>query len=37
MLMHEKNHFAVVNFTGNMSPEFIAQIKDIFICFKHII
>ena len=27
MLMHEKNHFAVVNFTGNMSPEFIAQIK----------
>ena len=27
MLMHEKNHFAVVNFTGNMSQEFIAQIK----------
>ena len=27
MLMHEKNHFAVINFTGNMSPEFIAQIK----------
>ena len=27
MLMHEKNHFAVVNFTGTMSPEFIAQIK----------
>lgn len=30
MLMHEKNHFAVVNFTGNMSPEFIAQNKKTF-------
>ena len=27
MMMHEKYHFAVVNFTGNMSPVFIAQIK----------
>mgnify|MGYP000803877621 FL=1 len=27
MLMHEKNHFAVVNFTGNMSPEFIAPVS----------
>lgn len=26
MLMHEKNHFAVINFTGNMSPEFISKL-----------
>ena len=26
MLMHDKNHFAVINFTGNMSPEFISQL-----------
>lgn len=26
MLMHEKNHFAVINFTGNMSPEFISRL-----------
>lgn len=26
MLMHEKNHFVVVNFTGNMNPEFIARL-----------
>lgn len=27
MLMNEKNHFAVVNLTGDMNSEFIAQIK----------
>ncbi len=26
MLMHEKNQFAVINFTGNMSPEFISKL-----------
>lgn len=26
MLMHEKNHFAVINFTGKMSPEFISRL-----------
>lgn len=26
MLMHDKNHFAVINFTGNMSPEFISRL-----------
>lgn len=26
MLMHEKNHFAVINFTGNMSTEFISKL-----------
>ena len=26
MLVHEKEHFVVINFTGNMSPEFIAQL-----------
>lgn len=26
MLMHEKNHFAVINFTGNMSAEFISKL-----------
>lgn len=26
MLMHEKNHFAVINFTGSMSAEFISKL-----------
>lgn len=26
MLIHEKNHFVVINFTGHMSPEFIAKL-----------
>ena len=26
MLVHEKNHFSVVNFTGKMDPEFIAKL-----------
>lgn len=27
MMMHEKNHFSVINFTGKMNSEFIDQIK----------
>lgn len=26
MLIHEKNHFTIINFTGTMSPEFIAKL-----------
>ena len=26
MLVHEKGHFVVINFTGNMSPEFITRL-----------
>ncbi|WP_321478911.1 DUF4252 domain-containing protein [uncultured Bacteroides sp.] len=28
MLMHEKEHFTVINFTGNMSSDFIARIAN---------
>lgn len=27
MLMHEKNHFSVINFTGKMSAAFIAKLS----------